>query len=742
MSQSSTVPGGLLSKWASFAARRPKRVILGWIVALILVVGIATSLGGKFVDTFEIPGSESQQAVDLLQERFPSQAGDSAQMVFQSPSGINDPAVKAQIDAALAEAAALPEVIGVTSPFDANTISEDGTIAYATIQYDKPGNDVDEASFKALESLTERTESDQLTVEIGGQVVSAQELPETGTSELIGIGAAIIILLITFGSVIAMGLPIISALVGVIFGFLAAMIAAYFFDMSTISTAFISMIGLGVGIDYSLFIVTRFREGRHDGLSVHDSVVTAVNTAGRAVLFAGSIVIIALLGLFIVGIPFVGFMGLGGALVVFTSMLVANGLLPAILAWVGPHIDKWTIPTAKPTPVEKTFGYRLTTRIQRAPVLWLVGALAVVLTIASPMLSARVGSADAGNNPESMHTRRSYDLLAEGFGAGFNGPLLVVVNQEGGIDQTALDNLDQAMSGAANVVAVTQPTINADGDTAIVTVIPGTSPQDKGTEDLIANLRENVIPTALEGTTTHAYVGGGTAAFVDISEKIATGLPIYILIVAGLSIIVLMAVFRSVFIPIQAAVLNLLSFAAAYGVLVAVFQKGYGASLFGVDRTGPIESFLPLILFGILFGLSMDYEVFLVSRIRESYLESKNTNWALSHGIGKTSRVIIAAGAIMVAVFASFVLGDSRTIKEFGIGLASAIFVDVAIVRLILVPAIMTISGNANWWFPSWLDRILPRLDIEGGAADHPQGQPALQPVGAPTPLSVGADGD
>ncbi|MGH2550076.1 MAG: MMPL family transporter, partial [Thermomicrobiales bacterium] len=468
----------------------------------------------------------------------------------------------------------------------------------------------------------------------------------------LGIAAAIVILLITFGSVIAMGLPIITALVGVVIGTLVAILGAAVFDLNTITTAFVSMMGLGVGIDYSLFIVTRFREGRHKGMSVENAVVAAIDSAGRAVLFAGSIVVIAMLGLFIIGIPFVGFLGAAAAGVVIASVLVANGLLPAILGWVGPHIDRWTIPTSKPVPIERTVGYRLVTRIQKRPLVWLIGALVVIGAFAYPITDAQVGTSDAGNDAETMHTRRAYDLLATGFGPGFNGPLTIVVNDNNGIDQAEVTTLSENIAATANVAAVNPAVFNETSDTAVFSVIPGTSPQDTQTEDLIKDLRNNVIPADLEGTGAQAYITGPTAANVDIAEKISDGLPLFIALVAGLSIIILMAVFRSVFIPIKATILNLLSFFGAYGVLTAVFTKGWGASWVGVDQTGPIESFLPMILFGILFGLSMDYEVFLVSRIRESYLESKDTNWALSHGIGSTGRVIIAAGAIMVSVFA------------------------------------------------------------------------------------------
>lgn len=724
---SSTSSRGPLTRWARFASSNPRKVVGGWVALLVLLGGLAGAFGGTFVDAFSIPGTESQKALDLLNENFPSAAGDSATIVFQSSAGITDPNNQAAIEQILTEAATLPEVVGITSPFDAaQQISQDGTIAYATIQYDKPGNEVDTAAIEDLVHLAESANTDTLRVEVGGQVISASELPETGTSEIIGIAVAIIILLITFGSVVAMGLPIITAMVGVGIGFMLAIIGAAFLDLSTITQAFMSMIGLGVGIDYALFIVTRYRESRAEGKSIQNAVITAIDTAGRAVIFAGTIVIIALLGLFITGIPFVGWMGAAGALVVFCAVMVAIGLLPAILAWLGPWIDKWTIKVPRPKHIEDTAGFKLTSRIQKHPGWWLLGSLAIILTLASPALDARVGTSDAGNNPESMGTRRTYDLLAEGFGAGSNGPLLIVVNNANGLNQADLDALQANIAATANVVAVSPAVPNDANNTAIITAIPGSSPQDAATEDLIHDLRDNVIPATLSNTDTKAYIGGATASFVDIGEKISSALPLYILIVAGLSILILMTVFRSVVIPIKAAVLNLLSFLAAYGVLVAVFQWGWGASLFGIDRTGPIESFLPLILFGILFGLSMDYEVFLISRIRESWLERGDNNWALSHGIGQTGRVILAAGAIMTSVFLSFVLGDSRTIKELGLGLGVAIFVDVIIVRMNIVPAAMTLFGKWNWWFPEWLDNLLPRLDIEGADAHHPEHHPAI----------------
>ncbi len=411
------------------------------------------------------------------------------------------------------------------------------------------------------------------------------------------------------------------------------------------------------------------------------------------------------------------------------------------MSLLGTSIDRWTLPVGKQVPIDRTVGSRLTRTIQKRPIAWLGGALAITLLLAAPVLDVQLGSSDSGNNPEEFRSRRAYDLLAEGFGPGFNGPLVVTVEQPGGIDQTTLDGLSAAISGTEGVVFTSPAQPNEAGDTAVLQVIPSTSPQDAETETLISNLREDVIPTALGDSMARAYVGGSTATFVDLGAKISERLPIFILVVIGLSVVVLMAVFRSVLIPIKAALLNLLSFGAAYGVLVAVFQWGWGQDFLGIARTGPIESFLPMMLFAILFGLSMDYEVFLVSRIREAYLEDGDTHAALPHGIGATGRVIMAAGGIMVSVFLAFFLDDGRVIKEFGLGLATAIFVDVAIVRFIMVPATMELLGKWNWWFPAWLDRILPKLVIEGGHMS-PEPAPAMAPRVPQVTVPVGAEAD
>lgn len=708
---------GPLRRWAEFTTRHPWRVVGGWVIALVVFVILSITIGGSLADKFSVPNTESQQAIDTLNARFPQAAGDSAEVVFKSDTAITDPATKTRIDDFVAKAKLLPNAVNVTSPFDARSISQDGKIAYATIQYDMPGAELPKASIDELKTLVVDTGGTGLQTEVGGQVV--QELPQTGISEIVGVGAAVIILLIMFGSIVAMGLPIITAATGVGISILIVTILASFLDFSTITTALLSMMGLGVGIDYALFIITRFREERAGGRSVNEAVVTATDTAGRAVLFAGTIVVIALLGLFAIGIPFIGFLGTGGAIAVAVSMLIAVGLMPALLRLLGTTMDRWAFIPNKHRPIENTFGYKHTNRIQKAPAVWLLGGLVIIGVLAySSVFDAQLGSADAGTNPAGSTTREAYDLIAQGFGPGANGPLLVVVENGNGtpLDLAAVTALSKTLGTTEGVAFASPPTPNADGNTAILQVIPLTAPQDKATEKLIERLRNDVIPQAVGDSGLKVYVGGATATFADLATATSSRLLIYIALVAGLSILILMAVFRSILIPFKAAVVNLMSFFAGYGVIVLVFQKGlWGINeRLGVDRTGPIESFLPIFLFGILFGLSMDYEIFLISRVHESWTHRKENSWALRHGIGASGRVVLAAGAIMTCVFLAFILGDSRAIKEIGLGLGSAILIDVLVVRMVIVPAFMSLAGNANWWFPAWLDRILPRLDVEG----------------------------
>jgi RND superfamily putative drug exporter len=710
-------------------------VLGGWLVIMIGFVVLSSAAGGEFVDTFTIPGAESQKAVDLLEEKFPSQAGDSATAVFYSEAGVNDPAIKARIDQFVTEASTLPEVVGVISPYDnPAAISADGKYAYATVQYDKQASDVELDNAEKFVDLVDNSGGDGLQVEAGGGVVSNTEVEFGGISEIIGVIAAMIILIIAFGSVVAMGVPVITALIGLFIGIMGTIVAANFWDMSSFTLSFLAMIGLGVGIDYSLFITTRYRQMLHSGHSVEDSVARATDTSGRAVAFAGIIVAIALLGLLAIGIPFVGALGIAAAIVVVTAVCIAVGMVPAVLGALGHKIDRLKVPGFSHGHDNDTNGvwFRWSRAVQKRPLVFGGFALIALIALAIPFFSIELGASDEGNNPESLHTRRAYDLLSAGFGPGFNGQFIITVEKDGGLDTAQVSSLISSLGSSEGVVSVSDARYNDAGDTAVITLIPTTAPQDSATTDLAKHLRDDVIPPALGDSGMHAYVGGVTAANIDISDKIGERMPFFFLIVIGLSFLVLTVVFRSIIIPIKAAVLNLLSIGGAYGVVVLVFQEGWGKGIFGVEKEGPIESFLPMMLFAILFGLAMDYEVFLLSRIHEEYLHTKDASKSIETGLGLTARVIIAAASIMMAVFFSFVLEDTRVIKEFGLGLGVAILIEATLIRMFLFPAVMEILGDKAWYMPKWLDRILPRLSIEGPSEDEfAQVQPELVGAGS-----------
>jgi RND superfamily putative drug exporter len=713
--------GTAFARWASYSVRHRGRVLIGWALLLAVLAPIALTFGSGYNDTFTLPGTDAQQAFDVLEERFPSQAGDSATLVIKTDAGIDDPAVRRQVTELVAQAGAIPEVAGVVSPYDDSTaISADRKIAYATVAFDKAADDLDLADMKALLALGDESTARGFQVEVGGRIAGqAESASGSATSELIGIGAAVVILLVAFGSIIAMGLPIVSAFAGLAAGFLGIMLATRFFDIASFTATFAIMIGLGVGIDYALFVVTRYREGLRSGMSVEEAVVRAIDTAGRAVAFAGTVVAIALLGLFLVGIPLVAAIGLASAIVVFFNVLVALTLLPALLAYIGHRVDRWSVPglhVADPAKTD-TIWYRWSLVIQRRPWPFLAASALILLLLAAPIFGLRLGSSDDGNLPESQHARRAFDLLEEGFGPGFNGPLVLAIENDGVVDTAQLQGLIDALGRDAGVAAVSPAMMNPAGDAAVISVIPTTSQQDSKTTDLVKRLRTSVIPNSVAGSDLNVYVGGTTAATIDITSKITNNIPIFFGIVIGLSMLLLMAVFRSVAVPIKAALMNLLSICATYGVLVAVFQWGWGASLFGISKTGPIDAFLPMMLFAILFGLSMDYEVFLLSRMREEYVRTHRNAESVAHGLAVTARVIAAAAAIMVLVFGSFIFTEDRIVKQFGLGLAVAILVDGTLVRLVLVPATMELLGDWNWWFPRWLDRITPKLNVEGAVA-------------------------
>ena len=707
----------MLQRLAAWCYRRRRRVVVLWIVALIAVSAVGSSVGSTFSQGFALSGTESQQAADLLASRFPARAGDEGQIVFANASGVQSAAVQARMEALFAEVAKVPGVTSLVSPFSvdgARQISHGGDIAYATVQFDKPAAKITDATINQIRGLADRADGDGVRVALGGRMF--QQMGAIGPAELIGILAAIVILLVAFGSLLAMGLPILIALFGIGIGLGFVGLLSHVIATPDFATQLASMIGIGVGIDYALFIVTRYRQGLSEGFGPEHAVVRAIDTAGRAVVFAGTTVVISLLGLFLMGVDFVNGMAVGTSVTVGIIMLASITLLPAILGFAGRTIDRFSIRrTTTPKPREQSMWFKWSRVVQRRPWPAFFGGLLILVVLAIPMFSMRLAFPDSGGNPTSDTTRRAYDLVADGFGDGFNGPLILAAEFPKGSDTAALDTLVTKLRATPDVAAVTPPTVNPAGDAAVIRVIPASSPQSVSTTDLVHTLRSRVIPSAVAGTEVQVHVGGLTASSVDVSQQLSSRLPVFIGAVLVLSFLLLMAVFRSLLVPLKAVIMNLLSIGAAYGVVVAVFEWGWFSSVFGVEKTGPIAPFIPMMMFAILFGLSMDYEVFLLSRIREEYDRTGDNALAVADGLASTARVITAAALIMVTVFGSFVLGEATTIKLFGLGLATAIFIDATVVRMVLVPATMELLGDRNWWFPRWLDRLIPRLHVEAG---------------------------
>jgi RND superfamily putative drug exporter len=707
----------MLQRLAAWCYRRRRRVVVLWIVALIGVSAVGSSVGSTFSQGFALSGTESQRAADLLASRFPARAGDEGQVVFARASGVADPAVQARMEALFAEVAKVGGVTAVVSPYSpdgARQVSRDGTVAYATVQFDKPAAKITDATISQIRRLADHAGADGVRVALGGRMF--QQMGALGPAELIGILAAIVILLVAFGSLLAMGLPILIALFGIGIGLGLVQLLSHLIATPDFATQLASMIGIGVGIDYALFIVTRYRQGLGEGFDPEHAVVRAIDTAGRAVVFAGCTVVISLLGLFLMGVDFVNGMAVGTSVTVGIVMLASITLLPAILGFAGRTIDRFSIRRNRsPKPREQSLWFKWSRVVQRRPWPAFFGGLLILVVLAVPMFSMRLAFPDSGGNPTTDTTRRAYDLVASGFGDGFNGPLILAAEFPKGSDTAALDALVTKLRATPDVATVTAPSVNPAGDAAVIRVIPASSPQSQTTTDLVDTLRSRVIPSAVGGTDVQVHVGGLTASSIDVSQRLSSRLPVFIGAVLVLSFLLLMAVFRSLLVPLKAVIMNLLSIGAAYGVVVAVFEWGWLSSLFGVEKTGPIAPFIPMMMFAILFGLSMDYEVFLLSRIREEYDRTGDNALAVADGLASTARVITAAALIMVTVFGSFVLGDATTIKLFGLGLATAIFIDATVVRMVLVPATMELLGDRNWWFPRWLDRLIPRLHVEAG---------------------------
>jgi putative drug exporter of the RND superfamily len=723
-----------MRRFATWTTGHRKTVIISWILALIVFGFIAKSAGSDYSEEFKLPTSDSTEAYELLEDEFEGQSGGTATIVFKADEGVESAAVKKKMQGVFKSVEGEPHVTEVASPYGkkggAAAISEDGKIAFATIQYDVQGNKLDDASTQKIINTAKGADGKGLEVQLGGQPIEEAKEENEGASEGIGLLAAIIILLLAFGSVVAMGLPIITALFALGVGLSLVTLGTHVFNTASFAPFLAVMIGLGVGIDYALFIVTRFRNNLDEGMEPREGAINAVDTAGRAVLFAGTTVIIALMGMFLLDISFLYGVAMSAALAVLFTMIAALTLLPALLAWVGHRVNKWKIPGlsgGQNTTREDTKWYAWSRWIQKRPWMAAIVSGAVLIILCIPVLSLRLGVNDAGTNPKGETTREAYDLLAEGFGPGFNGPFAMVAKlpqkgQGAGIEQ--LCSTLEKEGEAGGIASVTPVTFNPQKTVGLCQVYPTTSPQSADTTSLLNHIRDDVIPPIESKTGAVMHVGGITAIFEDFGDAISEKLPLYIGVVILLSALLLMAVFRSVLVPLKAIVMNLLSIGAAFGITVAVFQLGWGASIIGVDNTGPIIAFFPIFLFSIVFGLSMDYEVFLMSRIHEEWEAKKDASEAVTRGLALTGRVITAAAAIMVFVFASFLLGDERVVKLFGLGLSSAVLVDAVIIRSVLVPAIMQIFGKKAWWMPEWLSRILPNLAVE--PSTHADAKPAV----------------
>jgi RND superfamily putative drug exporter len=737
---------GALASWMRACASHPWRVVFSWLGIVALLIVLVATVGGSLKDEFEIPGSDTQRATDLIEAEFAAEQGGVLNLVFAAPEGerLDTPERQAAIQEAIAKLktddfAAIGEderagLESVGNPFDERTFSDDGRIAYAEAQFDRVIYEEDREQVVAVQdTVRETVEPAGVTVEFNGDA----EFPpiEQGTQELLGLLAALIILLVVFRTLVATAIPLALAIVALMTAFLLLFILAGLTDINTITPLLVSMIGLGVGIDYSLFIVTRFRQLLHEGLSPRDAAAEAGASAGRATIFAGLTVAISVTGLAFFGLDFVTKLGIGSALGVLTTVLIANSLLIAVLSKLGHKIDRLKVPFLP--PIDDSEAARERTPIARwgrfvtshhKPIFVILLAIGLLLATSSALV--RLGASDQGTQPTDQTARRAYDLLAEGFGPGFNGPIPIVVDVNS--DPDAPQRVYEGVRDLQGVASAGEPQFNDPKTVAIVFVTPDSAPQDVETEQLVDRLRGEVVPAAIEGSDAVVYVSGLNAAFIDIADRIYERLPLFLLYIVGVTFIVLAMAFRSIVVSLTAAVATILSAFVGFGVLTLVIQEGYLLELTGLDKTGPIETFVPPIAFAILFGLSMDYMVFLMSRIREEHVHGLKNREAIEHGIAAIGRVVVAAALIMGTVFAAFILTSDRISKEFGLLLAVAILTDALVVKMTLIPAFFTWLGEKTWYMPRWLDRLLPDITIE-----PPHDGESPQPIGIDRPAEA-----
>jgi RND superfamily putative drug exporter len=734
---------------AGWCVRHRRLVVLFWFATLIGSISLVSAVGSSYSNSFSFPHTESADAIALLESVAPKQSGDTEQVVFGTSGSdrLTEPAIGLRINKMVKAMEALPYVSPITSPYNASgnlivktNISPTDTVGFIPVTFDRQAQDIPSTEAKLFVATATERSGSGLQVAVTGQLAefaNNQSFSSTG----LGVLLAMIVLLLVFGSVFAALLPIVSALfaLGTAIGIIGAL--SHILKMPVFAPELVLLIGLGVGVDYALFIVTRHRQGLVAGRDSESSIVNAVNTSGRAVLFAGIIVCIALLGMFALGVSFLYGLAVAAAIGVLFTMIAALTLLPALLGFIGPKVmsrsQKKNLAENGPRIVGADnlgFWPGWATMVQRRPSISAAGALIVVAVLVVPFFSLRLGSADQGTDPAGTTTRQAFDMLSKGFGPGFNGPLLLATVVHTEAQLAALSSLQSQLPHVPGVKSESMPfpplpSKTGGGKVVLIDVYPTTAPQDVATTTLIDHLRSDVIPKAEGHTGLLVLVGGTTATFVDFAHVLSSKLPLFIGLVVLMAFILLTIVFRSFVIPLTAAVMNLLSIGAAFGILVAVFQWGYASSLIGIDGTSPIEAFLPVMLFAILFGLSMDYQVFLVSRMHEEYIKSGDNRIAVRNGLAATGKTITAAALIMILVFGSFILGGMRVIKEFGIGLAGGVFVDAVFIRMAVVPSVMMMFGESNWWFPEWLDRVLPKLSVDADdvAATLP-GPPADEP--------------
>ncbi|MER5547474.1 MMPL family transporter [Streptomyces sp. NPDC002589] len=708
-----------LARWC---VRHRLIAVLLWLLAFGGATAAAAVAGSAYSNDYEVPGTESGRATRQLEAGFPGLGGDSDTVVWHTAAGtVRAADVEQTMTQTLDRIAALPGVASVTGPYSGqggHRISVDGHTAYATVTFTQSAEHIGAAEARAVVRTAKAAEGDGLQVELGGTAIGRTESPHEHTAELVGVLVAAVVLFLAFGSLAASLLPIATALVGVGTAYAGIGLLGHAMTVADFAPMLGMLIGLGVGIDYALFIVTRHRRGLKRGLSVTEAAVHAVATTGRAVVFAGATVCIALLGMLTLRLSFLNGVAVAASLTVVLTVAASVTLLPALLSYLGPRAlsrrERRRLDRHGPRPELPTgLAARWSALVERRPKLLGALAMAVIAVLALPTLSLHLGTSDQGNDPRTATTRKAYDLLAEGFGPGVNGPLTLVTRVAGAADRLALDNLDDTLRDTRGVASVTPATYDTGGDTAYLTVVPESAPQSQDTSDLVDRLRTDVLPRAETGTSLDIQVGGVTAGYDDFADVIVGKLPLFVGAVISLGCLLLLVAFRSLGIPLKAAAMNIAAVAAAFGVVVAVFQWGWGSELLGLGRAGPIEPFLPVIMVSVLFGLSMDYQVFLVSRMYEEWLETGDNRRAVRVGLAETSRVINSAAVIMISVFLAFVLSGDRVIAMFGIALAAAVALDAFVLRTLLVPALMHLLGAANWWLPPWLERRLPRVSIE-----------------------------